>query len=181
MVAPQKPTHTDQRDKWVHFVQAMNPEIDPESIRLMDSVRQTAHSLYLKGENSLLATGLSYAKYRVLMSLMISEKLEGRGALNPSEISARQGTSRNTISSLIRDLEDEGLIERRLDPDDRRKFNIQLTDAGREKVRQHANNHFQEIAACFDVLSNDEKEILGALMDRLKQAARGDHVNDMEK
>jgi DNA-binding MarR family transcriptional regulator len=77
----------------------------------MDQFRQVSHSILRIGEISLADAGLSFTKYRILISLMISEEIEERSDLNPSEISFRQGTSRNTISSLIRDLENEELIE----------------------------------------------------------------------
>lgn len=161
----------ERHEHWVEFVHALYPDVDPSSVRLMDEVRQTAHSLRIIGTNSLAAAGLSYAKYRLLMSLMLSEEFDGRAELNPSEISELQGTSRNTISALIRDLEDDGLIERRLDQRDRRKFNIRLTDAGREMVRGHAGEHFMAIADCFGVLDTDEMETLSCLMAKLRHRA----------
>ena len=161
----------EYRKNWLEFVQTRHPDIDPESIQLMDEMRQVCHLLRQMGENSLATAGLSYAKYRLLMDLMISEDYENKGGLNPSEISERQGTGRNTISALIRDLEDDGFIERTLDLQDRRKFNIRLTDAGREKVRQHSKNHLTTIANCFDILDQDEKNYLAGLMTRLRNNA----------
>jgi DNA-binding MarR family transcriptional regulator len=161
----------ERREQWLELIHTLNPDVDPSSVRLMDEVRKTAHSLRIIGTNSLAAAGLSYAKYRLLMSLMVSEEFDGRAELNPSEISERQGTSRNTISALIRDLEDDGLIERRLDQQDRRKFNIRLTNAGREKVRGHAGEHFMAIADCFRVLDKEEMEVLSSLMAKLRHKA----------
>ena len=161
----------EYRKNWLEFVQTRHPDIDPESIQLMDEMRQVCHLLRQMGENSLATAGLSYAKYRLLMDLMISEDYENKGWLNPSEISERQGTGRNTISALIRDLEDDGFIERTLDLQDRRKFNIRLTNAGREKVHQHSKNHLTTIANCFDILDQDEKNYLAGLMTRLRNNA----------
>jgi len=161
----------ENRNNWLEFVQTRHPDIDPKSIQLMDEMRQVAQLLRQMGENSLATAGLSYAKYRLLMGLMISEDYEGKVGLNPSEISERQGTGRNTISALIRDLEVDGLIERTLDLLDRRKFNIRLTDAGREMVRQHSKNHLATIASCFDILDEDEKVCLAGLMTKLRENA----------
>jgi DNA-binding MarR family transcriptional regulator len=161
----------ENRNNWLEFVQTRHPDIDPKSIQLMDEMRQVAQLLRQMGENSLATAGLSYAKYRLLMGLMISEDYEGKVGLNPSEISERQGTGRNTISALIRDLEVDGLIERTLDLLDRRKFNIRLTDAGREMVRQHSKNHLATIASCFDILDEDEKVYLAGLMTKLRENA----------
>jgi len=160
-----------RRELWFGFIQDLHPDINPKSIRLMDEVRQTSHALKRIGESSLAAAGLSYAKYRVLMSLLLSEELDGKTELNPSEISDRQGTTRNTISSLIRDLEEEGLIERQLDLRDRRRFNICLTEAGREKVLENTGEHFRAIAGCFDILNDSEIEALSQLMANIREQA----------
>ena len=156
-----------KREKWVNLIQSLNPDIDPGAIRLMDEMRRVSHNLYQIGEISLAASGLSYAQYRILMSLFFCERMEGRDELNPSEISERQGTSRNTISALIRNLEDEGLIERHLDKEDRRKFNIRLTEAGRSLVSEHASRHMSIIAGCFSTLTGDEQEALSQILNKL--------------
>lgn len=134
---------------------------------LMDQMRHIAHALYQIGELSVTNTGLSYAKYRLLIGLFLHEQLEGCGEMNPSEISAQQGTSRNTISALIRDLEEEGLLQRSLDRQDRRKFNIRLSAEGHRLVRDHVANHFRTVAACFDALDEDEQETLSDLLTKL--------------
>jgi DNA-binding MarR family transcriptional regulator len=163
----------EDRVQMVSFIQSLNPNIDPQAVRLMDQMHHVSHSLLRIGETSLADSGLSLAKYRILMSLLKCEKIEGKLDLNPSEISVRQGTSRNTISSLISDLEGEQLIERRLDPDDRRKFNIRLTEEGREKVHNHAGRHLGAIAQIFGVLQVEEKENLSRILSKLDRSALG--------
>jgi DNA-binding MarR family transcriptional regulator len=138
----------------------------------MDELRQVAHQLYRLNETSMEAAELSYAQYRVLMHLAFHEWLGDTDGLNPSEISAHQGTSRNTISALIRGLEEAGLIERRLDEADRRRFFIRLSEAGRRKVRDHANRHLQLAAQVFSVLSSDEMERLSGLLRKLNACAQ---------
>jgi DNA-binding MarR family transcriptional regulator len=159
------------REHWLEFVQTLNPQIDFRALRLMDQLRQVSHSILRISEVSLADAGLSFAKYRILISLMISEEVEERSDLNPSEISFRQGTSRNTISSLIRDLENEGFIERNLDVHDKRKFNIRLTKAGRDIVEIHAGNHLAIIADIFSCFSEEDLELLSGLLDTLGRNA----------
>lgn len=160
----------EKHQKWLNAVQSMAPEVNPHAVRLMDEIRVIAHILYQIGELSLSNSGLSYAKYRLLMGLFFHEKFEGQGEMNPSEISDHQGTSRNTISALIRDLEEDGLLERSLDRQDRRRFNIRLTEEGRRLVHEHVRNHFRTVAACFDVLERDEQETLSRLLAKLSSS-----------
>ena len=169
----------EKRKKWMAFVQTLCPTIDPQAVRLMDELRMVSHTLYLIGESSLAVAGLSYAQYRILLGLYFAEKMENRSKLNPSEISERQGTSRNTISALIRSLEDEGLVERHLDHTDRRKFNICLTAAGRQKVSDHASRHMDTVGGCFGALTSEEQDIMSQLLAKLSHHIHAAKANIM--
>ncbi len=157
----------DKRQKWMQFMQSFNPQIDPQTIRLMDELGFVTRSIYHVGEQSVDDAGLSYAQYRVLMHLFFAEQMGDRAELNPSEISNRQGVSRNTMSSFIRNLEEAGLVERRLDPNDRRRFNISLTDAGRAVVSEHTHHHLETIDHFFGALSSAEQDDLLNLLQKL--------------
>jgi len=160
-----------KRDKWTTFAQTLNPDLDAQALRLMDEFRVVSRAIYHMGEQSVDDAGLSFAQYRVLMHLFFAEQMGDRGILNPSEISDRQGVSRNTMSSFIRNLEDEGLVERSLDPSDRRRFNISLTEAGRALVSQHARQHLETIGQSFRILSAQEQETLLALLKKVREQA----------
>jgi DNA-binding MarR family transcriptional regulator len=166
----------ERHEKWLAFMQELNSEVDPSTARLMERLRMVSHALYRLGDQSLEAAGLSFARFRLLTSLLKSEVLDGRPELNPSEISERQGISRNTTSTLIRDLEEEGLIERSLDAHDRRRFNICLTPRGRELMREHSAVHYRALAGCFAALNAQEQEELGDLLAKL-----GDSINQTRK
>ncbi len=161
-----------RREKWLQFILSLNPNINPKAVQLMDEMWRVSHTLHQIRENSVTDAGISYAKYRILMNLMFCAEVEDRDRLNPSEISRRQGTSRNTISALIRDLEDDGLIERHLDRDDRRKFNIQLTEDGRARVHDHMRQHFQAVATCFNALTDEEQDTLSYLVHKVNESVR---------
>lgn len=160
--------HSDERrEKWLAFMETLDSDVDPKTVRLMDQLRLVSHELYQVGEQSLANAGLSLPQYRILMMLTFHEQVDQCPALNPSEISERQGTNRNTISALIRSLEDNGYVKRNLDQIDRRKFNISLTDAGRALVHEHARRHLQTIAACFGALTTAEQETLARLLNKV--------------
>jgi len=161
----------EKRQRWVNFVQSLNPDIDPQATQLMDEFEFTSKIIHHIGQSSTDTTGRSVAQYRILIHLMFAEQIGGKDCLNPSEISERQGTSRNTISSLIRNLEDDGLIERSLDPNDRRKFKIRLTENGRSLVTDHARQHFQIIGQCFSTLTSEEQDTLSTLLQKINTQA----------
>lgn len=172
---------SEKREKWIALLQEMQSDVDPKIVRLMDSMRQVSHALYQLGESSLVAAGLTFARFRLLMSLLISEQLDGRDELNPSEISDKLGISRNTVSTLIRELEQEGLIERHLDHSDRRRFKIRLTAAGQTLIRENTSQHYHIIGGCFDALSSEEQESLSSILAKLDasiDARRREHCAD---
>ena len=165
--------HDEQRrETWIRFVQSLSPEIDPRTVALMDEVGLVSRAIIHAVDQSLDETGISPAQYRVLMHLFFTERMGGQGELNPSEISARQRVSRNAMSSLIRNLENESLVERRLDPDDRRRFNIRLTEAGRTLVTDYARQHLIMIDSCFSVLEPDEQEMLYRSLRKVSEHVR---------
>ncbi len=166
------PFHSEERRaKWRTLTQKLSPDTNPVAIRLMEQMRLVWHSIYLIGESSLSEAGLSYAQYRLLVTLFYADELDGRSELNPSEISEMQGTSRNTISGLIRNLEKDDLIERHLDEQDRRKFNICLTEKGRALVIEHNRRHTQMIGGIFDAFSKEEQDTFDRLLVKLGERA----------
>lgn len=166
----------EKREKWMAFMQNFHPEIDPKAIRLMDELGFVSRSLFHMREQSIDEAGLSFAQYQVLMHLFFAEQMSEQGELNPSEISERQGVSRNTMSAFIRNLEEDGLVERRLDPDDRRRFNISLTGNGRNLVTQYMHDHLDMVGRCFSALASDEQDTLFNLLQKL-----GTHVREVRE
>lgn len=164
--------HTkEKRQRWMTFIQNFYPDIDPKTVRLMDELGYVSRSIFHMREQSIYEAGLSFPQYQVLMHLFFAEQMGDHGELNPSEISERQGVSRNTMSSFIRNLEDEGLVERRLDPKDRRRFNISLTENGRSLVGTYMHDHLDTVERCFRGLTPDERDTLFGLLQKL-----GEHV-----
>ncbi len=157
----------ERRQKWLQFMEAFYPEINPQSLRLMDELGFVARALHHAGEESLEDAGLSLAQHRVLMHLFFAEQVDGCHELNPSEISERQRVSRNTMSALIRNLEEERLVERGLDPQDRRRFNISLTGRGRALIEEHMHSHLQLIDRCFGAFDGAEQASFLALLQKL--------------
>jgi DNA-binding MarR family transcriptional regulator len=153
-----------RREKWILFVQSMSPDLDSRAVSLMDELGFVSRSIYHLGEKSLDEAGLSFAQYKVLLHLLFAEQMGDRAELNPSEISDRQGVSRNTMSSLIRNLEASELVERRLDPTDRRRFFISLTEKGRSLVTDNARQHLATIGSSFQALTAGEQETLYQLL-----------------
>ena len=110
---------------------------------------------------------LSGPRWGLLMRLMAEEKLGNPAGITPTSLSHFQGVSKNAISSLLRGLEEQGFIQRALDPGDYRIFRIQLTPAGRELVKSVAPKRIEYLNRLVSGLSEEERAQLIALLVKL--------------
>lgn len=62
-----------------------------------------------------------------------------------SELSEKTGLAKTTLTSMLDRLEASGYIQRVLDPYDRRKVNIRLTETAKG-----LHNHYNEVSACMN-------------------------------
>ena len=108
----------------------------------MSSQRQDAHLGYLLkhaqlrffeiGAVALAPLGISGREAAVLRSI------DAGPPVSQGEVARAMSVDRTTMVALIDDLQLKGLLQRRQDPDDRRRNVVELTDAGRATVRQAA-------------------------------------------
>ena len=66
----------------------------------------------------------------------IIRELEFKGAQTPSQLATALKVTSGRISTLLAALEKKGLIEREVDPNDRRIVHVNLTEQGRAKAKQ---------------------------------------------
>jgi DNA-binding MarR family transcriptional regulator len=109
----------------------------------------------------------SHARMRLLIRLEIDARLGRDEGVLPSELSQWLGVSRNTVSALLNGLEEQGLIERHLHPDDRRRIQIRLTDEGHQLVKHRAPQMGAFTHNLFDALTPEERDTLSTLLEKL--------------
>lgn len=86
-----------------------------------------------------------------------------------SEISRQLQVTSPTITQLLKNLEANGLVERHLDPTDRRAVEIGLTEKGEEVVQQAAYAYSASIQGLIEYMGEDE---CNQLADLLLKASR---------
>ncbi|MEU8412935.1 MarR family transcriptional regulator [Amycolatopsis japonica] len=96
--------------------------------------------------------GLKQGEFDVLAALRRSGKPY---TLIPSELSATLMMSRAGMTSRIDRLESAGLVERALDPEDRRSFRVTLTERGFEVVDAAMTEHTANVAKLLSPLGED--------------------------
>lgn len=85
------------------------------------------------------------------------------------ELSHRLMVTGGNITGITDQLEDEGLVVRDPDPEDRRAYRVKLTKEGQRVFRRMATEHEQWVIELFDGLSSADKRALIDLLARLKR------------
>jgi DNA-binding MarR family transcriptional regulator len=159
----------EKHRRFLDFIRRTCPAADPTSVILFGQVMHANNMLEQAAERNLGGAGLTWAKFRLLMSLYRGEQHGVTAGMQPSELSDVQGVSRNTVSSLISTLEKDGLITRELHGTDHRRFVIHLTPEGRRLMKTNMSNQFKFVTDCFTGFSAAERQTFLDFLGRLNQ------------
>ena len=107
--------------------------------------------------------GISYTWLIILDTMLRAEK-----DIEPAMLSDTLFIPRQTITSLLDQLEKNGLIRREPHPADRRRKLVSLTPAGREFAREVVETIFEKERIAMEVLTSEEQEQLLAMYGRLQ-------------
>jgi MarR family 2-MHQ and catechol resistance regulon transcriptional repressor len=123
-------------------------------IRASDAVSEKMHG-HLSGDN------LTPSQFGVLEALL------HLGPMCQKDIGQKILKTSGNITLVIDNLEKRSLVVRVKDPEDRRKFTIELTNEGRELIEIVFPRHAKISEKVFQVLDEKEKETLGLLLKKL--------------
>ncbi len=99
--------------------------------------------------------------------------LADRAPMRISDIATRQRLAASTVSGLIGQLMASGLVQRTVDPRDRRASAVTLAEAGREQLEAWQHAHETRIQHALDALpAEDRRRVQAAIpaLDRLADA-----------
>jgi len=97
----------------------------------------------------------------------VLEALYHLGSMTQGVISSKILKSTSNITTVIDNLERDGLVRRERDAKDRRVIHVHLTEAGKGKIEAVFPNHVAALVEEFSVLSASEQETLGELCKKL--------------
>lgn len=152
------------------LIQSFAGGADLGGMELVRLVGMVANAYASAVDENLRDAGLSWPRLGLLLRLMAEERCGIADGLSPTHLSHHQNVSKNTISALLRGLEEQGLIERTLDSDDRRVFRIRLTDAGRQVIQAHAPGHIRLMNKLASGLTAEEQQQLTTLLAKLHRS-----------
>lgn len=141
---------------------------DPRGYELFFALQAPVRLLGVVASRHLQIGNLSLPRLGLLIWLYFGEQIGHTQGISPSQLSEFQHVSRNTVSALLRSLEEQGLVERTLCSEDRRRFHIRLSDTGRALVCAVLAEQGPFLAELFSDLSADEQTTLIALLDKLR-------------
>jgi DNA-binding MarR family transcriptional regulator len=94
--------------------------------------------------------------------------------LKMGELSKRMMVTSGNVTGITDQLEREGLVERLVDPEDRRSFTVKLTKTGLKNFQHMASVHETWVIGFFAGISSAEKDLLYGLLAKLKTHLNAD-------
>jgi len=146
-----------------------HPEVDLGALRIVREVGLTHALLMVSVEEYLRPAGLSWSKLFILLWLRAIQDTGEKG-LNPSELSGHLAVTRNTVSTLLGGLEQQGYVTRELDPEDKRRFVIRLTPAGRDAAERCSAPLFRHLHTLLSSMDHEQRVLLVGLLTQLQRA-----------
>jgi DNA-binding MarR family transcriptional regulator len=97
-------------------------------------------------------------------------RLDREGAQSVSDLAAKERVRHQSMTQTVRDLEADGFVERRPDPQDRRRALVDLTDAGRAALEEDRRHRVGWLAGAIDErLTARERRVLEEATDLLRR------------
>jgi DNA-binding MarR family transcriptional regulator len=170
-------SESDELDDIVSAWRRERPDLGEDELSAMGTLGRFA-VVYALGtravEDVFTRHGLRRGEFDVLAALRRSG---GQYTLSPSVLADGLMLTRAGMTSRLDRLEAAGLVERSLDPDDRRSFRVRLTSRGLEAVdaavTDHAANEAQLLAALDPADRADLDRLLRTLLVAVRAAPEG--------
>ena len=137
------------------------PDLDLSALTVLGRLVETSAVLARSVDRVLAEHGLRQAEFDVLAAL---RRTGAPYTLIPSRLAAARMMSRAGMTTLLDRLEQAGLVERRLDPADRRSFLVALTDDGRAVIDATLTDHAANLQRLVAGLTPDERATLDGLL-----------------
>ena len=103
-----------------------------------------------------------FARDRVLLVIDSFE-----GGVKQKDLREELDVSPAAVSELLSKLEKDGYVERKVDPSDKRATLITLTELGKARAAELADEKNERFAKTFEALTDKEKEQLLKLLEKL--------------
>ncbi|MET7327290.1 MarR family transcriptional regulator [Nonomuraea sp. NPDC005650] len=149
------------------------PDLDLTAMGVFGRLAQVMRVLEPRVDRVLTERGLRQGEFDVLAAL---RRAGPPYTLIPSELSAVLMMSRAGMTNRLDRLEAAGLVERSLDPADRRSFRVRLTEEGLRVIDETLTEHAANLARLASPLTPEDTEALAAILRKLLEGPLGREV-----
>ena len=112
---------------------------------------------------------LATREYGITSSQFHTIRRISQGDASVSALADCMHVSRPNVSRGVDELVQNGLVNRKRDPDDRRNVQLSLTDEGERKIKDLHKKYGELLADQFSVLSDEELRILFSALESMKK------------
>lgn len=128
--------------------------------RPMNAVRSIVRAIRIDTRAIELRMGISLAQ------LFVLQQLSERPADSLNELAERTATHQSSVSVVVRRLVDAGLVTRTASPADRRRVQIALTEAGREKLAHAPRTVQVTLVEGLQTMAPEQRRTLADLLEQ---------------
>ncbi len=141
------------------------PEADVTAIASFLMLLRVATDLSVALDSCLSKHDLLQGRWWVLILLMREVDLTS----TPSVLAEKLGVTRATMTGLLDGLEQGGLVQRILVPEDRRSVKVRLTEAGQARLDAVMPDYYTRLRQCMQGLNEQQRKDLQALLGVIDQ------------
>lgn len=154
------------------------PEGSAEDLALAEALRWGVSRLASRLRAEQPGTGRPLPR----LAASVLANLRHSGALTPSRLAAIEGLQTQSLTRVLNELEDQGRVRRTRCDVDARRQNVEITEAGREALREHVRDGDAWLAAALrQTLSPAERGVLRIAAGLLEQVAQAEAVEGRER
>ncbi len=140
-------------------------DMDPLAVKACIALARTASDLLTGFEAMLSRHGLSQGRFLALIVMNRNPE----EAIGPSELAAKVGVTRATMTGLLDGLHADELIVRQVHTDDRRRVSVRLTAKGLDVLERVLPDYYRRTSKVMGSLTSDERVQLLSLLKKVNQ------------
>jgi DNA-binding MarR family transcriptional regulator len=141
------------------------PNMNPSALKTCAGLMRTGSDLMAAFETFLNRYGLSQGRF---LTLIVMNRRPDE-TVNPSTLADKLGVTRATMTGLLDGLRNKGLIERRMQTEDRRKVKVIITKNGRRILDDILPEYYRYFARLTTYLDEGERQTLMSLLKKVNQ------------
>jgi len=114
---------------------------------------------------------LSQIEYFALMFIRINQ--EKNVAVNTAMLSEHLFVGKSAVSQMLNSLEDKGFVERSVNRQDRRLFDLNITQAGADVLREQKEKFLSVLLIAFEKMGDGEASEFVRLLEKFAECFAG--------